>query len=152
MKIRDFLSRDNIKVKLEKTDKEGHIAELIEIFVSSGSIKEADAASIVEQVIERERMGSTGIGEGVAIPHIKVEGISSIIGALGVSPEGVDFNALDGEPVYISFLLLTPKDARNEHLKALSEISLFLKDRYYREELRNSDSSKQVYRLIKRLG
>ncbi|NLB35335.1 MAG: PTS sugar transporter subunit IIA [Elusimicrobia bacterium] len=152
MKIKDFLSKDCIKLNLENTDKEGHIAELVDIFVQAGTLKESEAPSVVAKVMEREQMGSTGIGEGVSIPHIKIDGIDSIRGALGVSSKGVEFDALDGEPVYISFLLLTPESATNEHLKALSEISLFLKDEYYRDDLRNAENTKQVYKLIKRLG
>ena len=101
--------------------------------------------------MERENMGSTGIGEGVGIPHIKLNYVDTIVGALGVSKKGVDFDSLDGNPVYISFLLLTPEEARNEHLKALSEISLFLKDKYYRDELRAMKDDKQAYKLIKKI-
>ena len=151
MKIKEFLGKDCIMVDLEKTDKEGHIREIVSILEKAGKVSSDKVEKIIERLMERERMGSTGIGEGVAIPHIKIEDVSSIIGALGISRKGVDFDSLDGEPVYISFLLLTPVEARNEHLKALSEISIFLKDRYYRQELRNSENSKHAYKLIKRV-
>jgi len=151
MKIRDFLSKDAIKLDLEKKDKEGHIQEMVEILVKAGKVPSKSVSQLTECLMERERMGSTGIGEGVAIPHVKTDLVEQITGALGVSSSGVDFDSLDGEPVYISFLLLTPVESRNEHLKALSEISLFLKDKFYREELRHAKNIKQAYKLIKRV-
>ncbi len=151
MKIKEFLSRECIKLELEETEKEGHIKEMVQILIDAGKIDAGQMDTVFEKLMDRERMGSTGIGEGMAIPHVRVEKIDEIVGALGVSKEGIDFDSLDGEPVYISFLLLTPVEAKNEHLKALSEISLFLKDSYYREELRSASNMKQAYKLIKRV-
>ncbi len=151
MKIKDFLSRDCIKVGLEETEKEGHIREIVSVLEKAGKIDPGKTEKIIERLMERERMGSTGIGEGVAIPHVKAEEVENIVGALGISSSGIDFESLDGEPVYISFLLLTHPEAKNEHLKALSEISLFLKDRYYRQDLREAADSRQVFKLIKRV-
>lgn len=151
MKIKDFLSKDCIKLDLQSRDKQGHIKEMVEILVASEKVDSGKVSRITDKLLEREEMGSTGIGEGVAIPHVKTEHVNTITGALGISFDGIDFDSLDGEAVYISFLLLTPMEARNEHLKALSEISLFLKDKFYREELKNAKNQKLVYKLIKRI-
>ncbi len=151
MKIKDFLSKDCIKLELEPIDKKEHIKEMVKILCDAEKINKNKIAEITEKLIEREEMGSTGIGKGVSIPHIKTEYVNSVIGALGVSSKGVNFDSLDGEPVYISFLLITPIDSTNENLKALSEISHFLKDKYYREELRAAKNIKVVYKLIKRV-
>ncbi|MBN2406425.1 MAG: PTS sugar transporter subunit IIA [Elusimicrobia bacterium] len=151
MKITDFLSKECIKLKLSETNKDGHLKEMVNILSSAGKVPASKVNQITSKLVERENMGSTGIGEGVAIPHVKTEHVGSIVGALGISEQGIEFDSLDGAPVYISFLLLTPVEARNEHLKALSEISLFLKDKYYRDELKAMKNEKQAYKLIKKL-
>ena len=151
MRIKDFLGKECIKLDLVETEKQKHIGEMVKILADAGKIPKDKVKKITEKLMERENMGSTGIGEGVGIPHIKLNYVDTIVGALGVSKKGVDFDSLDGNPVYISFLLLTPEEARNEHLKALSEISLFLKDKYYRDELRAMKDDKQAYKLIKKI-
>ncbi|MFH1414719.1 MAG: PTS sugar transporter subunit IIA [Elusimicrobiota bacterium] len=151
MRIKDFLSINCVKLDLEKVRKEEHITEMVKILIDTGKIKKTDTKKITEKLMDRERLGSTGIGAGVAIPHIKTNCISSTTGALGVSSKGIEYDSLDGEPVYISFLLLTPVDATNEHLIAISEISHFLKDRFYRDELRNVQNVKQAYKIINRV-
>jgi PTS system nitrogen regulatory IIA component len=128
MKIKDFVTKDSIKLNLKEKSKKEPLTEMVGLLVLSGSVKEADAQKIIEDLLKREEMGSTGIGGGIAIPHIKTGKVSKVAGAIGLSKKGVDFNALDGEPVNVSFLLLTPEGSANEHLKALAEISAFLKD------------------------
>lgn len=151
MRINDFLSRDCIRIGLKNVEKKSHIKEMVEILSVSGKIQNSKISMLTDMLMEREKIGSTGIGSGVAIPHVKTEYVKNITGAIGISEKGVDFDSLDGEPVYISFLLLTPVESKNEHLKALAEISQFLKDKFYREELRRSENEKQVYKLIKRV-
>lgn len=151
MRIRDLLNKDCIKLNVEKVKKEEHIHEMVQILVSAGKIDKGNADEVVEKLMEREKLGSTGIGQGIAIPHIKTKHVSSTTGALGVSEKGVDFDSLDGEPVFISFLLLTPENATNEHLLAISEISHFLKDKVYRDELRTVENVKQAYKVIKKV-
>ncbi len=151
MRIKDFLSKDCIGLNLKEVKKKEHLTEMVEILVPIGKIMEDKVDEIIDKLMEREELGSTGIGQGIAIPHIKTEHVSTTTGALGVSEKGVDFDSLDGEPVFISFLLLTPQGATNEHLLAISEISHFLKDKFYRDELRKVKSLKEAYKIIKKV-
>ena len=96
----------------------------------------------------REVLGSTGIGQGVGIPHGKSENIKNLVAAFGLSKEGVDFESLDGEAAHIFFLLLAPEDSAGPHLKALARISRLLKDRYVRGALKNAKSEKDIIKII----
>lgn len=151
MRIKDFLDKECIKLGLESTDKKGHIKEMVQVLVGTGKISSKKVEKIITKLMERENLGSTGIGHGIAIPHVKTEYISETTGVLGISSKGVDFDSLDGEPVYISFLLLTPTGATNEHLLAISEISHFLKDKFYRNELKSVENVRQCYKIIKKV-
>ena len=99
--------------------------------------------------MEREKLGSTGIGQGVAIPHGKSDSVESLVAALGVSKRGVDFESLDGEPVNLIFLLVAPPDSAGQHLKALARISRLLKDKFFRQALREAKSLEEIQRIIK---
>ena len=108
MKIHEILDKRAIKIGLNATDKTGVLKELVGILSNIRNI--GDQKSIVKALVERENLGSTGIGQGIAIPHGKTDKVDSLVAILGVSNQGVNFDALDGEPVYIFFLLVTPKD------------------------------------------
>ena len=148
MKITDFLKEQAISVGLQAKDKEGVIRELVGLLVKSGEIKPADEERIVPILLAREALGSTGIGQGVGIPHGKTNVVRQLVGAFGVSRRGVDFDSLDGETVSIFFLLVAPEDSAGPHLKALARISRLLKDRYFRDSLKESKDQKQVLRII----
>lgn len=151
MRIKELLNEDCIKLNLEKRDKVEHIKEMIDLLAEDGKIPKQKADEICDKVMEREKMGSTGIGDGVAIPHIKTEYVDKIVGAFGISEKGIDFNSLDGKPVHLSFLLLTPQGEKNKHLQALAEISAFFKDNQARNELMEIDNKKKAYKYIKKL-
>jgi PTS system nitrogen regulatory IIA component len=99
--------------------------------------------------MEREKLGSTGIGQGVAIPHGKSDATQNLVGALGVSKRGVEFEALDGEPVHVIFLLVAPHESQGQHLKALSRISRLLKDKFFRQALKEAKSVQEIEKIIK---
>ncbi|MCX5779145.1 MAG: PTS sugar transporter subunit IIA [Elusimicrobia bacterium] len=146
MKILDFLCKDAITVALKATDKKAAIIELTEMLAKAKKLKKAP--EIIETVLEREKLGSTGIGQGVAIPHGKTDILTEQIGALGISQKGVEFNSLDGEPVHLLFLLVGPADTAGQHLKALSRISRLLKDRFIRQALRESKTVAEAVAII----
>ncbi|MDP8260979.1 MAG: PTS sugar transporter subunit IIA [Candidatus Kappaea frigidicola] len=148
MKIFDFLDQKAVSANLKSTDKGTVIDELVNLLVASGKVKNADG--MVKILLERESLGSTGIGQGIAIPHGKSSKISQMIGAIGISKNGVDFEALDGESVYIFVLLLAPADSAGPHLKALARISRLLKDKYFRDSLKNATSEENLLEIIKR--
>ncbi len=151
MRIKDFLGKNCIKTDLKESKKREHIKEMVSVLVDAGKLDPGKADEVIDELMKREILGSTGIGEGVAIPHVRTSAVTEMTGALGISAAGVEFNALDGRPVHISFLLLTPDEERHQHLKALSTISLFLRDQYYREDIMNAARPKDIYRIVKKV-
>lgn len=147
MKIHEILNKDAIKVGVEAIEKEDALKELVTVLAKVKNI--GDQKAIVKALIERESLGSTGIGQGIAIPHGKTDKVSELTAVMGISKTGVNFDALDGEPVYIFFLLIAPKDTAGPHLKALAQISRLLRDTYFCELIRKCKTSQEVYDLIK---
>lgn len=147
MKIIEFLSEKAISADLQATDKDGVIKELIELISKSAGIKNKD--EIAKVLMAREELGSTGIGLGIGIPHGKCNSVKDLVAAFGVSRNGIDFDALDGEPVHIFFCLVAPEDSAGPHLKALARISRLLKDKYFRDFLKGLDDPKKIFKAIK---
>lgn len=148
MKIGDFLREKAVSVSLKATDKPGVVRELVQLLVKAGEVKPTDVDRFVEVLLAREALGSTGIGQGVGIPHGKSNCVGELVGAFGISPKGVNFDALDGDLVYIFFLLVAPEDAAGPHLKALARISRLLKDKFFRDGLREAKDERTVLRII----
>ena len=148
MKISEFLCTKAISADLKGTNKEEVINELVNLLVTAGAIEKKNKPKLVEVLLQREALGSTAIGQGIAIPHGKSENIVQLTAGLGVSKEGVNFDSLDGEPAYIFFLLVAPIDSAGPHLKALARISRLLKDKYFRENLKSSKDEKTILKLI----
>lgn len=148
MKITEFLSKKAISADLKSTKKEDLIKEMVDLFVNSGEIEKRQRNKLIEALMARETLGSTAIGQGIAIPHAKCDSIGKLIAAFGLSKRGVDFDSLDGEPVYIFFLLLAPQDSAGPHLKALARISRLLKDKYIRDNLRACEEDKSIIKII----
>ena len=148
MKITDFLREKAVSISLTATDKEGVIRELVRLLVKAGEIKPTDEEKLVPILMTREGLGSTGIGQGVGIPHGKSNCVRELVGAFGLSRRGVNFDSLDGEQVHIFFLLVAPEDSAGPHLKALARISRLLKDRFFRESLKEVKEEKQVLRIL----
>ena len=144
----DFLDKKAIKLDLQAAEKEDALKELVDLLAETQDI--GDKKSILKALIERESLGSTGIGQGIAIPHGKTDKVGELVAVLGISQKGVNFEALDGEPVYIFFLLVAPKDTAGPHLKALAQISRLLRDSYFCELLKRCRTAEEVYELIKR--
>src|SRR3989338_11389118 len=146
MKIMEFLNKKAISVNLKSTDKDGAIKELVDLLAKAGEVKNRE--ELVNALLARESLGSTGIGQGIGIPHAKSQNVKELVAAFGLSQKGVNFESLDGEPVHIFFLLLAPEESAGPHLKALARISRMLKDKYFRELLRKSKDGKEVLRII----
>jgi nitrogen PTS system EIIA component len=147
LKVMDILHLEAIQTDLSATTKRAVLEELVEFLMKTGKIK--NAPKIVEVLMEREKLGSTGIGQGIAIPHAKTDDASEVIATLGLSRKGVQFDALDGEPVHIVFLLVAPPEAAAPHLKALARISRLLKNKFFRQSLRAAKDTAEVIRLIR---
>ncbi|MFA5410419.1 MAG: PTS sugar transporter subunit IIA [Candidatus Omnitrophota bacterium] len=148
MKIMDFLSKKAIITDIKSTKKEEVIRELVEALINAGEIEKRNRNKLIEALLAREALGSTAIGQGVAIPHAKADCVEKLIAVFGLSKKGIDFDSLDGEPAFIFFLLLAPQDSAGPHLKALARISRLLKDKYFRDSLRACEDEKSVIRII----
>jgi nitrogen PTS system EIIA component len=130
---------------LAKTKTEA-LEELVNALIKGGL--KLNCAKVIEVLQQREKLGSTGIGDGLAIPHGKISSLDEIVVAFGRSKKGVDFDSLDGKPVHIFFLLLAPENSVGQHLKALARISKMLKKANFRQKLIETDSKSDLYKLI----
>lgn len=146
MKLMDFLDKKAIIPELKKGNKEEVIREMVNKLAASGEIKDGDET--VRILMEREKLGSTGIGEGVAIPHGKSKDVKKITAVFAKAKEGIDFEALDGEPVYLFFLLVAPESSTSEHIKALARISRLLKDSNFRKKLKMKQTIEEILSAI----
>jgi len=146
MKIIDLLDPKCILPNLQAASKREVLEELAAALVSSH--KEVNLQTVVEVLLERERLGSTGIGDNIAIPHGKLPQISQMLLAFGRSPRGVDFESMDGKPSHLFFLLLAPVNSSGLHLKALAKISRMLMSQVFRDSLMESDGAEDILRLI----
>jgi len=146
VQIQEMLRQEFVIDDLKSRTKKEVLAELSDVFVHHDT--SINRESMISVLVEREKLGSTGIGDGIAIPHGKLEGLDSLVVAFGRSSAGVDFDSLDGGPVHIFFLLMAPENSAGQHLKALAKISRMLKDGAFRESLLSAESSEKIYDLI----
>ena len=146
MKLSEILEENYIIPDLKAIDKKGVLEELSDAVISHEP--SLDKSSLVKVLLERERLGSTGIGDGVAIPHGKFHGISHPIISFGRSREGLDFESMDGEPAFLFFLLVAPEDSASVHLKALAKIARILKNSSFRKILMEAPTRKELYQTI----
>ena len=147
MKIMDFLSKKAISADLKSADKEGVIKELIELLIKTGSIK-GKKEDLVKVLMAREALGSTGIGQGIGIPHGKSPHAKSLVAAFGLSKNGVDFESLDDEPVNVIVLLLSNQKEAGLHLKTLAQLAKLFKDKLFIQQLKSVTNSEQAIALI----
>jgi PTS system nitrogen regulatory IIA component len=147
MKLSELLSPASVSLDLKAQGKREVLEELCGLLSGGGKLQ--DPKALLQTLVEREALGSTGIGQGVAIPHGKSAASPGQAAALGISKRGVDFDALDGEPVHILFLLVAPPDAAGQHLKALAKISRLLKDKLFRQALRDAASVEEILSIIR---
>jgi nitrogen PTS system EIIA component len=147
MKITDILSSDMVIADLKGTTKPDVLNELAKALAAK--YKDIKLGELNAVLAERERLGSTAIGDGIAIPHGKLRGVTKIIGAFGRHAEGVDFDSLDGGPSQLFFVLVAPEDSASLHLKALARVSRLLKESSFRSRLLAAKDADELYSLIK---
>src|SRR5438477_8724328 len=148
MRMSDFVVRDAIVPALTATNKEGVIREIVESLRAAGQFKGADVDDIVRAIQKRELLGSTGIGRGVAIPHTKHSSVDRLLGTVALSRPGVAFDSLDGEPVHVFVMLISPQDRPGDHLRALENVSRTLRDDGFVRSLRQATSREAVWDLL----
>jgi PTS system nitrogen regulatory IIA component len=147
MTLLEILSPEAIVVDLQGETKEEIIAELSKLVAKNCQIANSD--DIFQAVIEREKIMSTGIGDGIAIPHGKSDSVDKLVAALGTKRRGVDFEALDGEPAYVFFLLVSPTNISGPHIKALARISRYLKNEEFKKRLIAAHTSDDIISIIR---
>ena len=147
MTLLDILSPDSTIVDLKGDTKEEIIAELVDSLSASEAISDRD--KVLQAVLEREKIMSTGIGDGIAIPHGKSDSVVKLVAALGTQRRGVDFEALDGEPAYVFFLLVSPANVSGPHIKALARISRLLKNDDFKKKLITASSAEEIISAIR---
>ncbi len=147
----EFIVVDAIIPDLKSTDKISVIKEMVESLKGSNSIDPSQVNDILRALMKREELGSTGIGKGVAVPHAKHDSIKNIIGIAARSVKGVEFDALDGEPVFLFFLLLSPKDSAGIHLSALERISNVIRDADFRRFMKEADTQEEIVETLKEM-
>lgn len=148
MKLCDLAMKQAMVSPLRALERDGAINELFDALVAGGVIKPAQRPTLVEAVLERERKGSTGFGKGVAVPHVKHASITRMTAAIGVSEAGIDFSALDRQPVYTIFLLLSPAGRPEEHLQAMEVIFKNLSNDKFRRFLRQAESTDAIWAVL----
>ena len=146
MRLSDILEEDNVIPDLKAKDKKGVLEELAEAISSHEPT--LDKNSLVKVLLERERLGSTGIGDGVAIPHGKFPTATQPIISFGRSRKGLDFDSMDGQPAFLFFLLVAPENAASIHLKALAKIAKILKNSAFRKVLMEARNRQELYKTI----
>lgn len=145
MKLFDFIDQKTIITELKSTDKKNVLEELS---LPVSEITQIEHKELVRVLIERENLGSTGIGNGIGIPHGKLKSLKTLILGIGLSRKGVDFDTMDGKPAYLFFLLLTPDNSTDLHLKLLARISKILKNEAFKEKIMRATKPDEVLQLI----
>lgn len=145
MKILDVMPKEAILDDLKSQNKKGLLEELVAPLAASTDLNSED---LVRVLMERERLGSTGIGGGIGIPHGKIKDLESLVLGFGLSRKGIDFESIDGEPTHIFFVLITPEDSTGLHLKLLARISRILKNDQFKERLLNAADQDEIFDII----
>ena len=150
MKLLDLVHPKAIVAELQATERNGAIRELVEVLAEAKLIDDGATEGIIKSIVSRERTrGTTGFGKGVAAPHAKIDGLPRVVAAVGRSTRGIDFASLDGEPVYGVFLILSPGNEPEQHLRAMDLVFRHLQQERFRKFLRQSDTAERIYDLLK---
>lgn len=149
MRLTEFVVIDAVVPELKADSKESAVRQMVQSLRAAGRIKESDEDAIIAAIMKREELGSTGIGRGVAVPHTKHASVDSLIATIALCHDGLDFASLDGENVYIIFLLVSPPDRPGDHLRGLETITRHLKSDNFCNFLRQCTTQEQVSELLK---
>ena len=148
MKFKEFICFDAIIPALQATDRDGAIAELVSALVKAGKLPAGQAKDVTRAVVKRENEASTGMGKGVAVPHVKHPAVKAVIGAVGLSATGIDFSSLDEQPVYSVILLISPMDNPDRHLQAMENVFKHLQKERFRKFLRQCRTPHELEDLL----
>ena len=149
MKFADFICFKAVIPGLRAVDRDGVIAELVSALDKAGKLGKGNREDIIKAVIRREKEASTGLGRGVAIPHVKHPVVKDVVAAIGQSSAGIDFSALDKQPVYTVILLISPVDNPDKHLQAMENVFRYLQQEKFRKFLRQCQKAEQIEDLLR---
>jgi mannitol/fructose-specific phosphotransferase system IIA component (Ntr-type) len=149
MKFADFVCFEAVIPQLKAADRDGVITELVSALVKAGRLEDKKRREIIKAVINREQEASTGMGKGVAVPHVKHEAAKDVVAAIGLSSGGIDFTSLDSQLVYSVILLISPVDNPDRHLQAMESIFKHLQHERFRSFLRQSQTAEQIADLLR---
>ncbi|HZZ78078.1 MAG TPA: PTS sugar transporter subunit IIA [Gemmataceae bacterium] len=147
MRMSEFIVREAISANLAADQKDAAIREMVDNIRVAGYFK-GNEEDVVKAILKRELLSSTGIGDGVAIPHAKHASVDRLVGTVGVSTKGVPFDSVDNDPVHVMVMLISPQERPSDHLRALEGVSRCLKDKNFVETLRNAKSPQEIWDLI----
>jgi len=150
MRMTQFLMRQAVIPSLTASTRDGAITEMVTALQAAGAFDPASLPDVVAAVLRREQLGSTGIGRGIAIPHSRHSSVSELVGALAITrrPEGLAFDAIDGEPVYVLVLLVSPQDQPGHHLRALDSVVQMFKDDGVLTRLRGCETAEEIWAIL----
>lgn len=149
MKLADVVTEDLVLLDLQATSRDNAIQELVQLLAHRGRIGSSDVEALTAAMLKREHLGSTAIGHGVAIPHAKAECADGFMAAFGRSTGGIEFSAIDGKPVHLVFLLVSPADSQSAHLKALAHISRLMTRQEMKDRILAAADEKQILEVIR---
>jgi len=149
MKLADFVCFEAIIPELKADGRDGVMAELVSALDKAGRLGKGNCVTIIKEVIKREKEATTGMGKGVAVPHVKHRAVKNVVAAIGQSSAGIDFSALDKRPVYSVVLLISPVDNPDKHLQAMESIFKHLQRERFRKFLRQAETAEQIEDLIR---
>lgn len=147
-RMSEFVVRAAIVPALTATTKEGVIREMVQQLQAAGHCTGCDTDEVVRAILRREQLGSTGIGRHIAIPHTKHASVEALVGTIALSKEGVAFESIDGQPVHVLVLLISPQDRPGDHLRALENVVRSMRDDNFVRDLRQAQSADDVWRLL----
>jgi mannitol/fructose-specific phosphotransferase system IIA component (Ntr-type) len=149
MRFADFICFEAIIAELKAKDRDGVIAELVSALDKAGRLGKGNREEITKAVIKREKEASTGMGKGIAVPHVKHHAVKNVVASIGLSSAGIDFSALDKQPVYSVILLVSPTSDPDKHLQAMENVFKHLQNEKFRKFLRQSRSPRQIGELLR---
>jgi PTS system fructose-specific IIA component len=149
VRLGDLLKEGHVKVGLQAKDKEEAISKLVDLLVAQGSLKEERRQAVLDALLAREKIASTGMEHGIALPHASVDGVEEALVALGVSPQGIPFHSADGQPARIIVLLVIPRQAVQKHIRTLAGIARLIQYEEMRDALTSARTARQVLQIIR---
>ncbi len=149
MKFKDFVCSDALVLELTASIRDEVIEELVDALVDAGRIEKSNKGDILKTLIKRENEASTGMGKGIAMPHVKCQSVTDIVAAVGKSANGIDFSSLDKQPVYSVILLISPSDDPDRHLQALEHLFKHMQNERFRNFLRQAQTPDQIMDLLR---